>query len=256
MKRKSLSIGIQTFSQLVDGNYVYADKTELIYKLLTQQKEGFYFLSRPRRFGKTLLITTLFEIFKGNRELFKGYFIYDKWGFDEYPVIHIDFNKIVMKNIELSGAIFDYIKDYSEKKYGISLEKTNYSSVFSELIEKLKERYKKDVVVLIDEYDKAIVNYLEEMELAKEHRDILKSFYSNLKAYSGDIKFCLLTGVSKFSKVSVFSDLNHLKDLTLMDQYSTICGYTKEEIEINYSDYLDDFAKSENITKEELLEEI
>jgi len=251
---KTLSIGLQHFKDIIENNKIYVDKTNLIFELLNENK-SFYFLSRPRRFGKSLLITTIYEIFKGNKELFKEYFIYDKWKFEEYPIILIDFNKIVTRNTSLDEGISYYLTDYA-KEYEIILKSVDYAYQFGELIKSLKEKYKKDVIVLIDEYDKPIVNSLENLEEAKLHRDILKPFYSNLKAYSEHIKFCLITGVSKFSKVSIFSDLNHLIDLTIDKKYSTICGYTKEEIVNNYDDWLNLFAKEEKITKDELLEEI
>ncbi len=251
---KTLSLGLQHFKDIIENNKIYVDKTHIILELLNKGK-SFYFLSRPRRFGKSLLITTLYEIFKGNKELFKECFIYDKRKFEEYPVILIDFNKVHIKDYGLEKALCNYLNDLY-KNYDLPINSEKSSTKFDILIRLLKEKYKKDVVVLIDEYDKPIVNSLENLEEAKLNRDILKPFYSNLKAYSEHIKFCLITGVTKFSKVSIFSDLNHLRDITLSEKYSTICGYTKEEIVNNYDDWLELFAQKEKITKDELLEEI
>ncbi|MBN2695759.1 AAA family ATPase [bacterium] len=251
---KTLSIGLQHFKDIVENNKIYVDKTDIILELLKEEK-SFYFLSRPRRFGKSLLITTLYEIFKGNKELFKGYFIYDKWRFEEYPIIYISFLGVNYKEKTISNGLIDKLKEIA-KEYDIVLEKQYLKDVFIELINKLNEKYKKEVVILIDEYDKPIIDYLNNIEQAKENRDDLKSFYIVLKEMSNKIKFCLITGVTKFSKVSIFSDLNHLTDLTIDDRYSTICGYTKEEIVNNYDDWLELFAKKEKVTKDELLEEI
>ncbi len=252
---KSLSINLQYFKQIIENNSIYVDKTHLIHQLLSEKKTGFYFLSRPRRFGKSILITTLFELFKGSKELFKNSFIYDKWEFEEYPVIHISFLGVEYKDKSLTEGLIDKLKQIS-KKYDILLETQYPKELFIELISKLKEKYNKDVVVLIDEYDKPVIDYLNNSKAAKTNQDILKNFYIVLKEMSDNLKFVFITGISKFSNVSIFGDMNHFTDLTIDDKYSTICGYTKDEIINNYDDRLEIFAQKEQITKDELIERI
>ena len=219
---KNLPIGIQTFSKFKTGNYLYIDKTREIHQLLAEGGE-YYFLSRPRRFGKSLLISTLLEIFSGNKELFKGLWIYDQIPWKKHPVIHLDFMKISFKTPEvLENSLKRFLNDYAGV-YGLTVDKErDYKEAFVKLIKELSAKGR--VVILIDEYDKPIINYVEnqEIEKAKEMRNILKNFYGVIKGLDEYLRFVFITGVSKFSKVSVFSDLNNLRDITLSRQFSTL----------------------------------
>ena len=250
---KELPVGIQTFRKLIDGNYLYVDKTEHIYKLLVHG--SVYFLSRPRRFGKSLLISTLNEIFEGNKELFKGLWIYKAdYAWEKHPVVRIDFSKSKARNgDELINYIL-YQLDKTAQLYGITLEQTQYDIKFDELLTKLSGINK--VVVLIDEYDKPIIDNIENKELAIELREILKGFYTIIKACDEYIRFVLLTGVSKFSKAGVFSGLNNLEDISMDAKYSSLLGITRQEMEDSFKDHIDQFAESEGVSKPELIKKI
>ena len=230
---KKLPIGIQEFSKLREGDFLYIDKTEFVYKLI--DSASYYFLSRPRRFGKSLFLNTIKEVFKGNKELFEGLWIYDKIEWEKYPVIKISFSTVDYINLGLARAIDDMLFDIAGE-YDISLEKPSFSSKFKELIQKLSKN--KKVVILIDEYDKPIIDYIDDIPQAEENRKILKSFYSIIKDSDDYIKFFFVTGVSKFSQVSIFSDLNNLNDITLNENYATITGYTQEELESYFPEYI------------------
>ncbi|WDN90065.1 hypothetical protein BuS5_03035 [Desulfosarcina sp. BuS5] len=250
---KNFPIGIQTFRKLIDGNYLYVDKTEHVYKLLHQG--SVYFLARPRRFGKSLLISTLNEIFEGEKELFKGLWIYKsdyKW--EKHPVVRIDFSKKKAESRDdLKGFILYQLKNIAEK-YGISLTRDQYDEAFDELLTKLSQINK--VVILIDEYDKPIIDNIENKKLAVEIREVLKGFYNIIKACDEHIRFVFLTGVSKFSKAGVFSGLNNLEDISMDTGYSSFLGITMQEMKTFFKDHIDQFAKTENITKAVLIEKI
>jgi hypothetical protein len=226
-------VGIQDFGEIRTGGYLYVDKTEFAYKLIEQGK--FYFLSRPRRFGKSLFISTLECLFLAKKELFKGLYIEDKWNWEQTnPIIRISFSNIGHKEKGLYKAINDELNNIA-KKYKIFLEETIISGKFKELIEKLDASRGK-VVVLIDEYDKPIVDFLgDNTEKAIENRDIMKTFYSILKDADPHLKLVFITGVSKFSRVSIFSDLNNLKDLSVDTNFESICGITQKELEQNFA---------------------
>lgn len=231
---KKLPIGRQEFSNVINDGCVYVDKTELIFKLLQQ---NYYFLSRPRRFGKSLLLNTIKEIFLGNKELFKGLWIYDKVDWKPCPVLKISFSNLDYHNLGLSQAINDEL-DIIARKANIKLEAGTEGPRFRELIEKLSENGR--VVILIDEYDKPIIDYLDDLEQANQNHKILKSFYSIIKDTDRFIRFLFITGVSKFSKVSIFSDLNNLDDITLDPNYATMIGWTQEEIEKYFPVFISD----------------
>ncbi len=245
---KKLPIGIQSFSELINGGYTYVDKTELIFNLLQNKT---YFLSRPRRFGKSLLINTLKEIFLGNKSLFKGLWIYDKIEFRKHPVIHLDFSGIPFQELGLKEALRKFFIKYTDD-VGVSLESEEYSEMFPELIEKLSANGK--VVILIDEYDKPIIHDLTNTEFACAQRDILKYLFAPLKSLDQYIQFLFITGVSKFSMVSIFSDLNHLDDISLTETYGTLVGLTEEEIVNNFPGYIDANAVKFNIPAKTLVE--
>ena len=260
---KSLPTGMQYFKEIIENNYLYVDKTKYIHKIASTGK--FYFLSRPRRFGKTLLVNTLEELFKGNKELFEGLYIQDKWNFEKnYPIIKIDFGDIshdTSSNLKLS--LIKFLKDTAANE-NIKLEDIDLiPDKFSELIKKLHDKKGKQVVILIDEYDKPIIKHLDDIELAESNRDILSSFYQVLKANDKYLRFVFLTGVSKlgeigdfaesanlrfakFSKTSIFSELNNLSDLTVDPNFAKICGHTQEELEKYFKGYINKLAKKYN----------
>ncbi|MBL0708165.1 MAG: ATP-binding protein [Sulfurimonas sp.] len=239
MKLQKLPIGIQTFSEIRDKkeNYLYIDKTDIAYELLDDSK--YIFLSRPRRFGKSLFMDTLQEIFQGNKELFEGLYIYDKWDWEvKYPVIKIVFGKI-LNSRQLETSIIDSLEVNGER---LGLECKNiedYAICFKELIRKSYEKYNQKVVILIDEYDKPILDTIDKIEVAKENRDILSRLYTEIKNADEYVKFTMLTGVSKFSRASIFSGLNMLEDISLDPKYGNICGYTQENIENEFLPYLE-----------------
>lgn len=202
-------IGIQTFEEIRKGGYVYVDKTELIYKLVNSGK--YFFLSRPRRFGKSLLISTLEAYFSGRKELFEGFAIERlENGWMEYPVLHLDLNT---QKYDTSKALLDVLEENLEKWeeiYGSSEKEIGVARRFNGVIERAAEKTGRNVVVLIDEYDKPMLQAIGNEELMTEYRNTLKAFYGALKSCDRYIRFAILTGVTKFSKVSVFSDLNNL----------------------------------------------
>jgi len=234
---KPLPIGINTLSTIISENMVYVDKTEIAYNLSINQ--GRYFLSRPRRFGKSLFLDTLKQIFEGNKEIFKGLYIYDKWNWDKkFPVIKIDFAGGNVRNrVELDEKLSASIKIHQDL-FDITLEEESISNKFNELIIKLTSKYNSNVVILIDEYDKPLLDNIENPDIAMEVREGLKNFYSVIKEQDANIQFVFVTGVSKFSKVSIFSGINNLRDLTLDSSFATICGYTQNDIDTTFKDYL------------------
>jgi hypothetical protein len=231
-------IGIQDFKKLREGGFVYVDKTQFIHEML--MGAGNYFLSRPRRFGKSLLVSTLDELFKGNKALFEGTFIYDKWDWEQTnPVIRISFSNIGENNIGLISAISKELDNIARKNSIVS-EQESIDLKFKEIIQNLSSKLGK-VVILIDEYDKSIIDYLgDNDERAKENRSILKRFYSVLKDADADIRFLFITGISKFTKVSIFSDLNHLNDISTDVNYGAICGISEKELQAYFHQELID----------------
>lgn len=230
---------MQTLVKLIEEDCIYVDKTELIYQLISEG--SYYFLSRPRRFGKSLLVDTLKQIFLGNKELFKGLWIEDRIDWQAYPVIHIDFSGTGYKSSSLPEAISG-IMEREATRHGIRLTERTYDQKFRELVVRLSE--KGQVVVLIDEYDKPIIDYMDNIPQAIENREIIKNFYSPIKPLDPYLKFVLITGVSKFSHVSIFSDLNNLNDITTHPRYAQMLGLTWEEIGKNFSEYLVELRKT------------
>lgn len=249
---KKLGIGIQEFSEFKKNNLIYVDKTEIIHKLVNSNK--YYFLSRPRRFGKSLLVNTMKELFTGKKELFEGTWIYDNWDWEErHNVIQLSFAKLPYRKLGLEAALELYFDEIAAE-YGIRYSQKEYSGKFIELIRLLGED--NGVAILIDEYDKPIIDFLnkEQRSTADENRQIMKNLYSGLKDSDKYIRLLFITGVSKFSRVSIFSDLNNLLDITTDKNYSTLTGYTNEEIELNYSDYIKQVRSDYNMDKEQFLD--
>ena len=250
---KKLPIGIQTINEIIEQNYIYVDKTEYIYNLLENK---YYFLSRPRRFGKSLLISTMKEILSGNKELFKNCWIYDKIEWETHPVIHIDFSAIThSKSLDDFENNIKLLLGDIGLKYGVKLELDNPKEKFLELAEKLAEKHGK-VVVLVDEYDKPIVDYIDNHKKANENKAFLAEFYETLKFMDKYLKLVFITGVTKFSKDSIFSKLNNLVDITLISRFNNICGYTQKELENNFTEYLSYLESYEKIKRHELLNKI
>ena len=251
MKLK-LPIGIQSFDKLIEGGFLYVDKTEDIYKLT--QGGNYYFLSRPRRFGKSLTLSTIKALFQGRKELFDGLWVQDQWDWtQQHPVIHISFSSIGYKTMGLEVAL-NKMLDKQAKLNGIQLTTKNYDQKFNELIEKASSNNK--VVLLIDEYDKPIIDYLEDLPQAKEHQQILKTFYSVLKDADPYIQFLLITGVSKFSKVSIFSELNNLDDITIDWRFAALVGLTQQELESNFEKHLQASQERIKFNRTKLLKEL
>jgi hypothetical protein len=229
---KRLPIGKQDFPSLIEGGFLYVDKTQLIHTLT--QKAPYIFMARPRRFGKSLLVSTLITLFKGQKEYFKNLWIEDKVDWKIWPVVHIDFNKMDYLNLPLEEELARTI-DEEAAKNGVQLHQTGAKSKFAELLGLLGKS-----VVLIDEYDKAITDCIENhaAERMHHHIDILKNFYGTLKSADPYLHFVFITGVSKFGKVSIFSDLNNLYDATEDQSLAQITGWTQTELETNFMPYL------------------
>jgi hypothetical protein len=239
-KMKQLPIGIQTFSAIREEDYVYIDKTPFIYAMT--QVLGRYFFSRPRRFGKSLLIDTLKELFEGNRQLFTGLYIEDKWDWTKrYVVIHLSFGGGVVKSVaELDRMIKRLLKENQQR---LNLEcddslQQDPAGCLTQLIQDAAQHSGQRVVVLVDEYDKPILDNIESVDVATAMRERLKNIYAVLKEQDAHLQFVFLTGVTKFSKVSLFSGMNQLRDITLSREYATLCGYTQRDLEVDFADHL------------------
>lgn len=230
MQRKKLPIGIQTFAHLRKQNCYYVDKTALALALINQGTH--YFLSRPRRFGKSLFLDTLKELFEGNEVLFHGLVVHEQWDWSvKYPVLRFSFGSEKFTNVEGLKNTLETQLTHLEHQFGVTKIFEHVSGRFANLITDLHQQTGQPVVILIDEYDKPILDALSNPAVAKENRDFLRGFYGTIKDYEAHIKFSFLTGVSKFAKVSLFSGLNNLKDITLDARYSAICGYTDHDID-------------------------
>jgi hypothetical protein len=251
---KKLPIGLQDLPGLISDGYLFVDKTEQIHRLMQAGK--YLFLSRPRRFGKSLLVSTLHEIFRGNKALFKGLWIEDKIDWAPYPVIRVDFNAIDYRVQSLEHALSRQMDDIASR-HGLEIpEEWTSKDKFSHLIETLGSGDKK-VVVLIDEYDKAITDFLgEDEERIPENVRTLKNFYSTLKSLDRCIHFVFITGVSKYGRVSIFSDLNNLNDVSTHPDFAVLLGWTQEEMERYFDNRLSDLARHFNLDRADLLEKI
>jgi Holliday junction resolvase-like predicted endonuclease len=217
-----------------------------------------YFLSRPRRFGKSLLVSALSELFAGNKQLFDGLYIYNKWDWNKkYPVIYLDFTEIAYKSVSLlENSLLDFINATADK-YGVELTSVALPTRFAQLIEKLHEKTGSSVAILIDEYDKPLIDSLSKpKETYEEIKSALHNFYQVIKAKDKYIKFMFMTGVSRFSGLSIFSGLNNLNDITMDYKYLTICGYTQEELEANFKEHIEETGKYLNISYNETLNTI
>ena len=235
---KKLPVGIQTFSEIINEDYLYIDKTGIAYSLIDRFK--YVFLSRPRRFGKSLFLDTLHNIFEGNRELFRGLLIEKLWNWEvKYPVIRISFSGGINSTADLEADLL-YILQSNEKRLGLKCEnRVRPQHFFAELIEKAYEKYHQKVVILIDEYDKPILDNIENIPEALLIRNGMRNFYTKIKENDRYLRFAFLTGVSKFAKVSIFSGLNNLEDISLNPDYGNICGYTQLDLDTTFAPYLE-----------------
>ena len=254
---KELTSSLYDFERLINGNYLYIDKTEYVWEMV-RQPYACYFLSRPRRFGKSLLVSTLKAVFQGKRDLFKGLALYDKpYDWQQYPVIHIDLGDCCVHNESgLRRYLADKLRDTAEQ-FGIKLavRPSQLSGSFSRLIAKLASKGKQ-VVVLIDEYDKPILENITRTNEIVAIRDTLADFYSPLKTQQQYERFVFLTGVSKFCHVSIFSKLNNLTDISMDARFATMLGYTQEEFEQYFAEYIAQTEAKQELPHDEYLAEI
>ena len=247
-------IGIQNFEDLRRNGYKYVDKTNFVYKLADEGK--YYFLSRPRRFGKSLFLSTLEAYFLGKKELFEGLAIYDletEW--KKYPIFHIDLNTA---NFREKDSLYNVLNDYLtgwEDKYGVRESEATLALRFKGVIARAAEKEGRGVVILIDEYDKSILQTLQTPELQAEHRAQLKAFYSVLKTQDRYIKFAFITGVTTFGKISVFNDLN-LMDISMDYRYVNICGTTEEELKSYFKEGISELASANGDSESETIDKL
>lgn len=243
-------IGIQTFEKIREDNYVYVDKTALVYQLVTTGT--IYFLSRPRRFGKSVLVSTLEAYYQGRKELFEGLAIAGlEKDWYEYPVFHIDFNGSKFSEEGKLAATLDYYLSEWEREYGSTSPEVPQGKRFETLLRRASEKYGRRAVVLVDEYDKPILDVLD-TPMEDKNRDTLKAFYSTFKSADKYLQFVLLTGVAKFSQVSVFSGFNQPKDISMDNRYQATCGITKEEVDCYFAEPISALAQNERVSFEEM----
>ncbi|WP_194848080.1 ATP-binding protein [Candidatus Neptunochlamydia vexilliferae] len=257
---KKLPLGIQSISKiLADRDYVYMDKTGFIKELLDEGSPH-YFISRPRRFGKSLFLNTLEEIFKGNKELFKECYIYNSdYDWQEYPVLYFDFAQILNTSPEqLETGLKEALEDIATA-YGISITGASSQSQLKRLVMQLSK--KNQVVILIDEYDQPIINNLQSVEITKQNRDLLRDFFGTIKSLDKYLKFTFITGISKFSRVSLFSAINNLNDITMEPKYAGMMGYTEEELRVNFRDHIQKITQERSqqgnpVSEEKVIDEV
>lgn len=250
---KKLPLGLQDFKGIIEDGYKYIDKTRYLYQMTSSGK--YFFLSRPRRFGKSITINTLHELFSGSRELFEGLWIQDKWDWNKkHPVLRLTFTGIGFVEQGLEAGMH-YLLNKNIKDHGLPAVDLPVSGKFEYLIQALSERGK--VVVLIDEYDAPIIHYLGvDTQRAIQNRELLREFYTVLKNNDSYLEFVFLTGVSKFSKTGIFSGLNNLTDLSIHPAYATMLGYTQSELEHHFSEEIENTAHTMNLSREALLNEM
>ena len=256
---KFLPVGIQSFEQMITGNFLYVDKTRYIYDMV-RPPQGFYFLARPRRFGKSLTVSTFEALFKGKRNLFADLqIVRTDWEWQCFPVLKIDFTQINSETPEkLEASLLNYVYEISDSE-DIKHSIRSLPDCFVRLIIRLAAKYQKPVVVLADEYDKPIIDHLgkgeKQLEIAKNNRDKLKQFFGVLKGgdVSAVLRFVFITGVSKFSRVSIFSELNNLEDITMAESYTALLGYTKDELETYFKPFVKRLAEKRGDSEKEIM---
>ena len=245
-------IGEQSFENLREGNFIYVDKTRYIEKIINGSQ--YYFLGRPRRFGKSLFLSTLKCFFEGKRELFKGLYIDTiDWDWKPYPVLHLDLNNQQYKEENNLDILIENFLSIKEKEYDITPTQQDHSVRFSNLIKGMYETTGKRVVILVDEYDKPLVNNIHNRQRFEMYRDKLATIYSNFKSSAEYIRLVFLTGVSRFGKLSVFSGLNNISDISFLPQYSAICGVTEEELLSNFQQGIEDLGEESGNSFDEVV---
>ena len=250
---KKCPLGIQTFSEVREGDYIYIDKTDMVYRMTQSFK--YVFLSRPRRFGKSLLASTLHSYFSGKKELFKGLAIErleTEW--TEHPVLHFDMSLGKHMGKEQLERFLGERLVFEERKYGIENPAKDINDRLTNLIAIAFEKTGRKVVVIIDEYDAPLLDVVHEDELLPQLRQVMRNFYSPLKACDPYLRFVFLTGITKFSQMSIFSDLNNLTNISMDSEYASICGITEEELTGQLSDYVDALAENLNLTHQQAVE--
>ena len=254
VERRLYPIGIQTFSEIREGNYVYADKTHLVYRL-THSDLKYIFLSRPRRFGKSLLTSTLRSYFEGRKELFEGLAIERlEKDWTSHPVLHFDMSLGKHLDKEQLNRYLLYQLKGMENSYGVSMISEDANLRLINLIKCVYEQTGRKVVVLIDEYDAPLLDVVHEEQDLPQLRNVMRNFYSPLKACDPYLRFVFLTGITKFSQLSIFSELNNIKNISMLPEYASICGITEEEMRTELGDGIDRLAANLNVTKEEAFE--
>ena len=256
---KNLPIYISDFKTMIEEDYLYIDKTEQIYNLISKGSKQFYFISRPRRFGKSLLISTLNEIFSGNKDLFKSLWIsHSDYNWKEYYLINLDFSTIYNETSqELKLGLSDDL-DMVAHKYDVDISKSNNprSKLKSLIYELHKKNPQNKVVILIDEYDYPILNNLDNLKIAKANQKVLKSFFSIIKGMTKYLRAAFITGVTRFAKTSIFSGMNNLNDISLKKEGADLLGYTETELNTYFKQYIENMAKEKKSTKKEIEKEI
>ncbi|MBO5548200.1 MAG: ATP-binding protein [Prevotella sp.] len=248
-------IGIQNFGEVRCGGYVYVDKTPQMWKMISEGK--YYFLSRPRRFGKSLMVSTLEAFFSGKRELFKGLHVDTvEWDWQQYPILHLDLNVKKYEAKEDLDKVLNRHLELWEQAYDSPYGDRDLEERFLQVVRLAYEKTGRQVVILVDEYDKPLLQAIGNENLQAEYRSTLKPFYGVLKTCDRYIKFAFLTGVTKFGKVSVFSDLNNLIDLSLDYRYATICGISEEELHQYFDEGVGELATANHLTKEACYERL
>ena len=250
---KRLPVGIQTFSEVIDLDCLYIDKTEYIWNMIHLSK--YIFLSRPRRFGKSLLVSTLQAYYEGRKDLFKGLFIETvEKDWTEYPVLRLSMaSGKHMEKDQLERYLLNILQE-NERRLGISSDSKDPNVRLKNLIFSAYEKTGKKVVVLIDEYDAPLLDVVHEKETLPMLRNVMRNFYSPLKDCDPYLEFVFLTGITKFSQLSIFSELNNLKNISMRPDYAAVCGITEEEMLTQMTDYIDDFAEAQQITRDEAIE--
>lgn len=250
-----LPVGIQTYEKIVEGDYLYVDKTDYIPRMLNLSK--YIFLSRPRRFGKSLLVSTMQSYFEGRRELFRGLAIEKlEKDWEEYPVLRFDMSLGKHKGKEELERYILYILSENEERFGLTSDKIDANIRLTELIQNVYAKTGKPVVVLIDEYDAPLLDVVHEDEQLPTLRYVMRNFYSPLKACDPYLKFVFLTGITKFSQLSIFSELNNLSNISMMPEFAGVCGITEEELLSQMSGYIDMLSKSLGYTREDLIKKL
>lgn len=253
---KTISTSISTFKNIIEADYLYVDKTRYIYRMI-REPFGQFFFSRPRRFGKSLTVSTLEAIFNGEKELFHGLYIYDTdYDWKKYPIIHIDFGKSdSTTKTNLEKWLNNEMRQIAEAN-GISIKGSSPAILFGELIKGLYSLNNLGVVILIDEYDRPITNNVEDGKRVDEIRIMMEAFYQIIKGYESMERFVFLTGITKLSQISIFSKLNNLDDISRNADYAAMVGYTQEELNEFFREYLDDGTKKLGYSKDELLNQL